>query len=119
MGAGASVSLPGLQMPSLLASLFMFYASCLKISVEEFTNLGEEEKKVYEEKFKELTDAGKTGEEAVAELVRKKNSIKRIELQQLIEAIDLAISEGKTPLVTRKNNLICILYVVTIYILGS
>ena len=66
---------------------------------EGFSALSEEEQRSYETKYKEMTDAGKTGEDAIAELLKIKDSIKKIDLIQLIETVELALSEGKTPLV--------------------
>ena len=74
-------------------------------SVVEYDTLNDEEKHEYMIKYEALIAEGKSEEDAIAALTLQRSSpqlsVKEIDLTALLDECELAVSEGKTPLVKR------------------
>jgi hypothetical protein len=72
------------------------------VSVVEYDTLNDEEKHEYMIKYEALIAEGKSEEDAIVALTIQRSpqlSVKEIELTALLDECELAVSEGKTPLV--------------------
>lgn len=73
-------------------------------SLSDYVNLNDEQKEIWKTKYEKLIYDGKTEDEAIRELKQPQLLVKTIELTSLLSECELAVANGKTPLVIDNSN---------------